>query len=211
MKNGRLITVEGIEGAGKSTHIESICEALRAREINVVATREPGGTPVGEKLRDLLLSDRCGKITAEAELLLMFAARAEHIATVVRPALAAGTWVVSDRFTDASYAYQGGGRGCSRELLDALSDAVCGDIRPDLTFLLDLKPEEAGERVVARGAAKDRFETESGEFFSRVRDAYLALAAADPARWRVIPAQHEMAQVKTLIIQALETLLEDSI
>ncbi len=205
-RRGRLLTIEGIEGAGKSTHVEAVCAALRERGLAVVATREPGGTPLGERLRDLLLSSANGAITADTELLMLFAARAAHVATVVRPALEAGRWVVSDRFTDASYAYQGGGRGCDRELLDMLKRAVCRDTQPDLTFLLDVAPEQAIARVEARGA-RDRFEAESLGFFNRVRDAYLALAAEDPARWRVISAQGAIEQVEAAVIAALAAFL----
>ncbi len=208
-RRGRLITVEGIEGAGKSTHIEAVCETLRARGIAVVATREPGGTPLGERLRDLLLADAGDGITAEAELLMMFAARAEHIEKVVRPALQAGRWVISDRFSDASYAYQGGGRGCDRILLDALDRGICGNVHPDLTFLLDIAPDKAAARVAARGA-RDRFENENLEFFTRVRQAYLARAQEETARWRVISAQADVAQVRAAIIAELQAFLDSN-
>ena len=210
-KRGRLVTIEGIEGVGKSTHIKTICEVLRRHGIDVVATREPGGTLLGEELRRLLLSEQCAGLVAEAELLMMFAARAEHIVTVVRPALDAGQWVVSDRFTDASYAYQGGGRGCSRALLDALRQSLCAEVHPDLTFLLDLEPDQAHVRVETRGNNKDRFEAESREFFTRVREAYLVLSKEDPRRWRVIPAQQSIEQIKAAIVRELENLLETPI
>ncbi len=203
---GRLITIEGIEGAGKSTQVKAVCKTLEARGIAVTATREPGGTALGEALRDLLLSHVNDGITAESELLLMFAARAEHITTVVRPALESGRWVVSDRFTDASYAYQGGGRGCNRAMLDSLRRSVCTDIEPDLTFLLDISPGKAAARVETRGA-KDRFESESPEFFERVRRAYLALAGEQPERWRIIPAHDGAEQIETFIGHEIKAFL----
>ncbi len=206
-RRGRLITLEGIEGAGKSTHIEAICNALRDRGLSVVAVHEPGGTVLGDKLRELLLSEADDGVTAEAELLLMFAARAELIKRVVRPALEKGEWVVSDRFTDASYAYQGGGRGCDRGMLDALRQAVCADIQPDLTFLFDVTPEEGAARVGKRGA-RDRFEAESTDFFERVRQAYLALAAAEPQRWRVIAAGREAERVEIEVLRELDVFLD---
>ena len=207
VRRGRLITLEGIEGAGKSTHAETVCAALRDRGLTVVAAHEPGGTALGGKLRELLLSKANADVTAEAELLLMFAARAELIRRVVRPALEQGHWVVSDRFTDASYAYQGGGRGCARETLDALSRIVCRETRPDLTFLLDITPKEGAARVGKRGE-KDRFETEGADFFERVRKAYLTLAAAEPQRWRVIAAGQELEQVKAEVVSELDAFLE---
>ena len=200
---GRLVTLEGIEGAGKSTYAGTVRAVLEKHGIDVVPTREPGGTGPGEKLRDLLLSDKNAALTADAELLIMFAARADHVATVVLPALEAGRWVVSDRFTDASYAYQGGGRGCDRRLLGALEQAVCRGIRPDLTLLLDLAPEHAMARVKARGA-RDRFETETIEFFTRVREAYLERAGEEPRRWRVIPAQRPLREVEAAVVHAIE-------
>ena len=203
-QRGHLITLEGIEGAGKSTHVEAICAVLRKRGLTVLATREPGGTELGEKLRELLLENRTGVPAANTEALMMFAARAAHISEVVSPALDAGVWVVSDRFTDSSYAYQGGARGCERELLDMLKQAVCRDINPDLTLLLDISPAQAITRVQTRGA-KDRFESENLEFFTRVRDAYLMLAAEEPARWRIIPAKQEVGQVEAVILRKIET------
>ena len=208
MQRGCLITIEGIEGAGKSTHIETIDAALRKRGIATVVTREPGGTALGEKLRDLLLANEDFKISAESELLMMFAARSEHITTVVRPALEDGRWVISDRFTDASYAYQGGGRRCSQTLLDTLNRFICSDIQPDLTFLLDISPSEAENRIINRGSKKDRFESEEPEFFERVRRAYLTLANENPTRWRIISANQEINQIKTIIINQLKTFLE---
>lgn len=207
VRRGRLITLEGIEGAGKSTHAGTVRAALRDRGLPVVAVHEPGGTALGDKLRELLLAKTDAGVTTEAELLLLFAARAELIQRVVRPALEKGQWVVSDRFTDASYAYQGGGRGCARETLDALKQAVCGEIQPDLTFLLDVAPEEGAARVGKRGE-KDRFEAESAGFFERVRRAYLALAAAEPRRWRIIAAGREVRQVEVEVLRELDAFVE---
>ena len=207
-RRGRLVTVEGIEGAGKSTHVKTICSTLNARGIENVATREPGGTPVGERLRDLLLSAEIGDVGADAELLLMFAARAEHVMNVVRPALEMGRWVVSDRFADASYAYQGGGRGCDPARLVTLDRLVCAEIRPDLTFLLDIPPEQAAARVADRGE-KDRFESESTDFFEQVREAYLARAREDAGRWRVINAGRGLAQVQAEIRREVEAFVAE--
>ncbi len=202
MSRGRFLVVEGVEGAGKSTSMACIQAWLRAADIAVVPTREPGGTPLGEEIRELLLHHRHRDMAADAELLLMFAARAQHLARVIRPALAAGQWVLSDRFTDATYAYQGGGRGIPESRIRALETWVQGELQPDLVLLLDLDPALGLRRVAGRGAA-DRFEREELEFFRRVRAAYLARAAADPGRYRVIDASRTPGEVCRELEQVL--------
>lgn len=199
----RFITLEGPEGGGKSTNLAFVQRWLEQRDQQVVATREPGGTGLGEAVREILLSTD-SEMTADTELLLMFAARAEHIAAVIEPALAGGQWVISDRFTDASYAYQGGGRGLSAERIAVLEDWAQGELRPELTLLLDLPGSIGGERVNQRGA-RDRFEQEQADFFSRVRDSYLQRARAYPDRYAIIDASQPLAQVQQQITQVLET------
>lgn len=207
MSEGKLITLEGMEGVGKSTHIGAVVETLRGRGIDVVATREPGGTRLGEYVRELLLSrDDLRAIHADAELLLIFAARAEHLHTVIVPALSAGRWVVCDRFTDASYAYQGAGRGIGSERIAALERWTQGELRPHLTLLLDAEVKTALARMRARDAS-DRFERETLPFFIRVRDAYGALAARQPDRFRVIDANDSLDQVRRRIAAACEAFL----
>ena len=193
MTRGKFITLEGLDGAGKSTHLAWLVERLRGRGLTVIQTREPGGTPLGEKLRGLLLSE---PMHLETEALLMFAARREHIAEVIEPALCRGDWVVSDRFTDASFAYQGGGRGLDRAKLDILERWVQGELQPDLTLLFNLSAEVARQRVVGMGRELDRFEREQAEFFERVRGAYLARAAASPGRIRIIDASKSIEEIK---------------
>lgn len=190
---GKFITLEGVDGAGKSTHLTWLVAALRARGLTVIQTREPGGTPLGEKLRALLLSD---PMNLETEALLMFAARREHIAQVIEPALARGDWVVCDRFTDASFAYQGGGRGLARERLAALEQWVQGDLQPDLTLLFDIPTDVARQRVEGMGRELDRFEREQAAFFERVRHEYLNRATAAPGRIRVVDARHSIDEIK---------------
>ncbi|MBL8481389.1 MAG: dTMP kinase [Rhodocyclaceae bacterium] len=185
MKQGRLITFEGVDGAGKSTQLERAVAWLRARGVDTLATREPGGTPLGEALRELLLHQ---PMRLETETLLMFAARAEHIAELIKPALAAGRWVVCDRFTDASFAYQGGGRGLAAARIADLERWVHADLQPDLTLIFDLAPEIAAQRRGAARATADRFEREQREFFDRVRAAYHQRAHAYPQRVRLIDA-----------------------
>lgn len=194
MARGRFITLEGLDGAGKSTHLVWLVDTLRARGKTVVQTREPGGTPLGEKLRALLLAD---PMHLETEALLMFAARREHIAQVIEPALARGDWVVCDRFTDASFAYQGGGRGLAREKLVILEEWVQAGLQPDLTLMFDVSTEVARGRVTGMGRALDRFEREQAEFFERVRNEYLARAAASKGRMRVIDASRPIEEIKT--------------
>lgn len=205
-ERGRFITVEGIEGAGKSTQMEAVRGFLDAQGITVVVTREPGGTPLSEAVRGLLLDPGNRGMAADTELLLVFAARAEHIHKVIRPALDAGDWVLSDRFTDATFAYQGGGRGIPAERIAALEDWVQGDLRPDLTLLLDL-PVEAGMARIADRGRPDRFEREERDFFQRIRDNYLERAAAEPGRFRRIDASAPLEEVRREVLAALGTLL----
>ena len=194
MKAGKFITLEGIDGAGKSTHVQGIADFLRAKGKSVVVTREPGGTPLGEKLRALLLSQA---MDIETETLLMFAARREHIARVIAPALAGGQWVVSDRFTDATYAYQGWGGGMAKDRIAALERWVQGSLRPDLTLLFDAPVEVAVARLPRDRA--DRFESESRTYFERVRAGYLERAAAEPERMRLIDSTLPLAKVKKIV------------
>ncbi len=196
MKRGKFITFEGIDGAGKSSHIAGVTESLRARGLTVVSTREPGGTPLGEKLRELLLHEA---MHLETEAMLMFAARREHLALVIEPALARGDWVVCDRFSDATYAYQGGGRGLDKEKFAQLEQWVHGHLQPDLTLLFDLPPTVARERIAAQVRDLDRFEQERADFHDRVRDAYLERAAAAPQRIQVINADQPLDLIKKLI------------
>jgi dTMP kinase len=179
---GRFITFEGIDGAGKSTQIEVVANALRGRGLPLVITREPGGTQLGESLRALILNQ---PMVPAAETLLLFAARAEHLERVIRPALGAGTWVLCDRFTDATYAYQAGGRGISPERIAALEHWVHPDLQPDLTLLFDVPPDVAARRL-AHARSADRFEVEQVDSFAAVRRAYLARAAQEPQRFIVI-------------------------
>ncbi|MBS0557426.1 MAG: dTMP kinase [Proteobacteria bacterium] len=194
MTAGKLITLEGGEGAGKSTVLAAVRELLAARGIDALITREPGGTPAGEEIRRVLLDTAHHGLCAEAELLLMFASRAQLVRERVRPALAAGRWVLSDRFTDASFAYQGGGRGQPVERIAELERWAADGLQPDLTLLLDLPVAEGMRRANGRGAA-DRIELETADFFERVRVAYRQRAAADPARFRVIDSSRPLAVV----------------
>ena len=193
---GRFITLEGIDGAGKSTHAGWIAERIAARGQTVVATREPGGTALGEKLRQLLLHE---PMTRDSEALLMFAARREHLDLVIRPALARGDWVLCDRYTDATYAYQGGGHGVPFARIRELEQWIDGDCRPDLTFLFDVPLETSRarlERAEREGRELDRFEREAQAFFDRVRSAYLDRAAAEPKRFRIIDSSQPPAFVR---------------
>jgi dTMP kinase len=193
---GKFITLEGIDGAGKSTHLNYFGELVRDLGHAVVQTREPGGTPVGEKLRALVLSEA---MHAETETLLMFAARREHIATVIEPALARGDWVISDRFTDASFAYQGGGRGVAESKIRLLEKWVQGALSPDLTLLFDLDTASAKQRQNKAGLVPDRFEQQQREFFDAVRATYLARAEQFPARIRLIDSSRSISEIKVLI------------
>lgn len=198
MEAGKFITFEGIEGVGKSTNIGHMVKALEARGHAVLTTREPGGTPMAERIRDLVAEHGDEAMPDVAELLLVFAARALHVNNVVRPALAAGTWVISDRFTDSSRAYQGGGRGLPQEDIDRLADWVHGDIQPDLTILLDA-PVETGMQRAGKRSDPDRFEIEQAGFFDRVRETYLRLAAAEPDRIVVVDATQSLDAVRAAI------------
>jgi dTMP kinase len=188
MNAGRFISLEGGEGAGKSTLAAGLAKALQALGIPVICTREPGGTPLAERVRALVLERGDEVIDLTAETLLMFAARSIHLANRIRPALAAGHWVICDRFTDATYAYQGAGRGVPLPLIDSLAEAVQQGTWPDRTLLLDLPIEEGMRRAKRRGGPEDRFEAEHTAFFTRVRDAYRQRAAAEPTRFRVLDA-----------------------
>ncbi|WP_301101684.1 dTMP kinase [Propionivibrio sp.] len=195
-KRGKFITFEGIDGAGKSSHIVGVAALLASRGLTVISTREPGGTPLGEKLRELLLHEI---MHLETEALLMFAARREHLAQVIEPALARGDWVVCDRFSDATYAYQGGGRGLDKIKFAELEQWVHGHLQPDLTFLFDLPPAIAGERIAAQGRTLDRFEQEHADFHVRVRQAYLERAEQAPQRIIVINADQTLENIKNKI------------
>lgn len=194
---GAFISLEGVEGVGKSTNLAFTAEAVRRAGFDVVTTREPGGTALGERVREWILNGDHGKLSAETEALLMFAARARHLDEVIRPALAAGRWVVCDRFTDATIAYQGGGRGASRTLLDALRAEIQRGLEPDLTLLLDAPLEVGASRIGDR--TPDHFEREQRPFFERVRAAYLALAAQYPQRIKIVDAAMPLAQVQAQI------------
>ncbi|MDR2032521.1 MAG: dTMP kinase [Azoarcus sp.] len=198
---GRFVTFEGIDGAGKSSQIVALVDTLRARGIGTLSTREPGGTALGERLRDLLLGM---DMHVDTEALLMFAARREHLAAVIEPALAAGVWVVCDRFTDATHAYQVGGHGLEAARCDALEAWVHPHLAPDLTLLLDLPPAAAAARVAAAGGAPDRFERERCDFFARVRAAYLARARREPGRFLVIDATRAAHLIAAEIVAALD-------
>ena len=201
--NGQFITVEGIEGVGKTTNIEFIQQRLFAAGKDVVVTREPGGTPLGEAIRGLLLDPQYTGMDSTCELQLMFAARAEHLARVIRPSLENGQWVLCDRFTDATYAYQGGGRGIDTGIIARLETLVQSDFRPDITLLLDV-PVEVGLARASKRGDLDRFEQEKVEFFERVRQAYLDMARQHAGRYRVIDASQPLEQVQ----QQLELVLQ---
>ena len=203
---GKFITVEGSEGVGKSSNLAFIENYLRHAGIDIVRTREPGGTPLGEAIRELLLDARQRAMCDDTELLMMFAARAQHLAEVIRPALATGKWVLCDRFTDATYAYQGGGRGIPMERIGVLEDWVQGALRPDHTLLLDMPVAAGLERAGAR-SEPDRFEQEQHGFFERVRETYLARARLEPARIHVIDASPALDKVQAQIAQVLQRIL----
>lgn len=199
---GQFITLEGGEGVGKTTNLDFVRRHLEAQGLEVVVTREPGGTELAEKIRELLLRPSDEPITEMTELLLIFAARAQHIARVILPALEQGKWVLCDRFVDATFAYQGGGRGLSIPLIEQLEAMVVNGLKPDLTLLLDLPVAEGMARARARSAL-DRFEQEKLEFFELVRATYLNRAAADPARIKVIDATPVLSEVQAQIVDAL--------
>jgi dTMP kinase len=205
-RTGRFITLEGIDGAGKSTHVSWIAGRIQAAGHKIVATREPGGTPMGEALRALILRE---PMTYDSEALLMFAARREHLDRVIRPSLARGDWVLCDRFTDATYAYQGGGHGVDRERIRQLEDWVHGDCRPDLTLLFDVPPGVSRERLdrsQSEGRKLDKFEREADGFFERVRAAYLERARSEPQRFRVIDSTRPLAEVRAMLDTHLDVL-----
>ena len=205
--SGKLITLEGGEGAGKSTVLAALRELLVARGVDVIVTREPGGTPAGEAIRTVLLDPAKKGLCAEAELLLMFAARAQLVREVIQPALAEGRWVLSDRFTDASYAYQGGGRGQPENRIADLEHWAAAGVTPDLTLLLDLAVADGMKRANGRGAA-DRIEMENADFFERVRASYRARAKAQPARFRVIDASQPLQDVLGQVRRAVGEFLD---
>jgi len=197
---GKLITLEGVDGAGKSTHIQFIADTVRSQERHAIVTREPGGTELAERLRDTILQQAMDPV---AETLLMFAARADHVARVIRPALQAGSWVICDRFSDATAAYQGAGKGVPAELIRSLGEAVHPGLRPDRTLVFDCSYEVAHQRLQASGKALDRFEQESREFFDRVRAAYLAAAKAEPERVRIVNAAASLENIREAIARGL--------
>jgi dTMP kinase len=202
---GKFITLEGVDGAGKSTHLDWIATRLRAAGKNVVVTREPGGTPLGEELRKLLLTQ---SMHLETETLLMFAARREHLEQLILPALAAGSWVLSDRFTDATFAYQGGGRGLDLARIESLENWVHQGLQPDLTLVFDLSVEEARRRRLAATARPDRFEQENLDFFARVRAVYLARAARYPQRIQVIDASLSVENIRKILENIILTICQ---
>jgi dTMP kinase len=200
--NAKFITLEGMDGAGKSTHISSIIELLSARGVEVVSTREPGGTELGERLRELLLHEA---MHPETETLLMFAARREHIAQVIKPALARGAYVLSDRFTDATYAYQCGAKGVDASKIELLEHWVQDSLQPDMTLLFDVPVEVSMQRLSA-ARTPDKFERESADFFTRIRNAYLQRAQQNPARFRVIDSNQPLAEVAKSVAEAIASL-----
>lgn len=206
MKRGLFITVEGGEGVGKSSNIKFIQGLIEAQGLECIVTREPGGTPMAEEIRAVLLKKRDEPVCIETELLLMFAARAQHLQQLILPALARGAWVLSDRFTDATYAYQSGGRGVSAEKVALLETFVQGDVRPDLTLLLDAPVEIGMSRAQKRGEL-DRFETEKAAFFNRVRNNYLERAAAEPTRFKLVDASLPLEDVQGQIAHVVQALL----
>lgn len=202
-ERGRFITIEGIEGVGKTTNIEFIENYLRQRDIILLSTREPGGTPLAENIRTLLLDTREEKVDGVTELLLMFAARAQHVSTIIKPALARGEWVLCDRFTDSSYAYQGGGRKIPLQQIEQLEELVLGAFGPDLTIILDLPVEQGLQRAEQR-SAKDRFEQEEQMFFNRVRQVYLQRAKKYPLRCRLVETTPALEEVHKALAKVLD-------
>jgi dTMP kinase len=206
-RKGKFITLEGGEGVGKTTNVPFIKNYLQGQNIPVIVTREPGGTPLAEKIRELLLNSNDEEVTSHAEILLMFAARVQHLNHVIKPALAQGQWVLCDRFTDATYAYQGGGRGMSLETIGWLENFVQDGLRPDLTLLLDVPIETGMARAKNRAGQLDRFESEQFEFFNRVRQVYLNQAQQFPERIKIIKADQPLADVQKAIVKNLKPLL----
>lgn len=205
MRNGKFITLEGGEGVGKTTSLHFIEDYLKAKGLDLIVTREPGGTPYAEKIRDVLLQPSSEKVAEDTELLLMFASRAQHLAELIKPAIAQGKWVLCSRFTDSTYAYQGGGRGISFERIKVLEDWVHGDFQPDLTLYFDLPVEIGMARAKARGEL-DRIEQEDLVFFERVRQAYLKRAKAS-SRYKIIDASQSIENVQTQIKRVLDSVL----
>jgi dTMP kinase len=204
---GRFITIEGTEGVGKTTNIEYIKQWLDDHAISYVSTREPGGTPLAEEIRQVLLANREETVCSKAELLMMFAGRAQHIDQVIEPQLAKGNWVLCDRFTDATYAYQGAGREMGDELIKSLETMIQGTMRPDLTLVLDV-PVELGLERAGNRSEPDRFEREKTDFFNRVRQAYLSMATSNPQRYKIIDASQNLEHVQLQIEVALSSFLQ---
>jgi dTMP kinase len=204
---GKFLTIEGTEGVGKSTNVEFIQSYLKEQGIDLITTREPGGTPLAEEIREVLLNNRDEKMDETAELLLVFAARAQHLQTVILPALEQGKWVLCDRFTDATYAYQGGGRGLDTQLIELLEQQIQGDVRPDLTLLLDIDVTIGLARAGQRGEL-DRFENERVDFFERVRQAYLVRASTQPQRYGIVDASQPLSEVQRQIVACLQKFLQ---
>jgi dTMP kinase len=210
MYDGKFISIEGIEGVGKSTHMDRLISRIESAGNKVLKTREPGGTPTAERIRDVVLGHADEPIPDIAELLLMFASRSLLVENVIRPALTAGTWVVCDRFVDASRAYQGGGRGIPMSQVDQLADWVLGDLRPDLTILLDAPVEIGLSRTDSRGNP-DRLDVEREEFYTRVRACYLELAAAEPGRFVVVDASGPIEEVSAAIDSVAAAITSDKL
>ncbi len=209
MQRGKFITFEGIEGVGKTTNIDFLADLIEAQGHAVMKTREPGGTPIAEDIRNILKKHGNEPLPDVAELLLMFAARSINVNNAIRPALEDGTWVISDRFTDSTRAYQGGGRGFPRDSIEWLATFVHGDLQPDLTILLDAPVDTAMQRADRRGEL-DRFEVEQADFFNRVRQAYLELAAVDPGRFKVVDCARDLDAVQATISEIASRILSDN-
>jgi dTMP kinase len=208
VQRGKFITIEGIEGVGKSTNIDLLASLIEQHGHRVLKTREPGGTPIAENIRQILKEHGDEPLPDVAELLLLFAARSINVNNTIRPALESGTWVIADRFTDSTRAYQGGGRGFPRESIEWLAELVHGDLQPDLTILLDAPADTAMQRAGRRGDL-DRFEVEQGDFFDRVREAYLQLAAGEPGRFVVVDCARDLATVQAVIREIAAALTDN--
>ena len=205
---GMFITLEGMDGAGKSTHIQTIESILDAKGIQHCTTREPGGTTLGERIREVLLHANDTPISHDAELLLIFAARTQHIEEVIQPNLNTGTWIICDRFTDATYAYQGGGRGITNDRIAAIEQWVQGELRPDLTLLFDLSLQTGLDRAGKRDEEADRFELENNEYKNRVRDYYLTAQKREPDRIKLVNAEQSLSDVTEQVEQTISTFIE---